>query len=115
MDVSNNLCTNRGKPSVMLAIESGKIGPTNTADIFNANAARINFSKQGVVHLKGYLNTDIATSNKWLVDGASVRIVLEPARNNCVINAVNNAVCWKNEILSVKLHAKKFHHPRVVI
>ena len=68
-----------------------------------------------MVHLKGYLNTDIATSNKWLVDGASVRIVLEPARNNCVINAVNNAVTWKNEIMSVKLHAKRIQPSKGVI
>ena len=107
MNLPDALCANRGRLSGIFPIESPKIGRVNTNDILDRCVNRAAFTKQDVIHLKGYLNTDIATSNKWLVDGTTVRVVLEPARSNCVINAVNNIVGWQTEIQSIKLHAKR--------
>ena len=56
---------------------------TNHADI----AIRKTFSKQEPIHIRGPLHLDIATCDKFLLDGLNLKIVLEPSSPNYIINA----------------------------
>ena len=107
MDIPNQLATNRGRAVGIFPIESTKIARVQAQGVFDNNATRTAYTKQNIIHLKGYLNTDISSSNKWLVDGTSLRVILEPARANCLINALNNDIAWRVDITSIKLHADR--------
>ena len=104
MDIENSLASNRGLVQGLFPINSTQIGPTITNAVLQQNAGRIAFSKQNMIHMKGFLNLDIATANKWLLDQCNLRIVLEPARDSYCINAVDNATAYKKSISSIKLH-----------
>ena len=113
MDIPNELATNRGLGVGLFPIESAHIARVHTQGIAYRIATRTAFTKQNIIHLKGYLNTDIASSNKWLVDGTSLRVVLEPARANCLLNAINNDIPWQVDISSIKLHADRIRPSKV--
>ena len=104
-EISNALASNRGRASGVFALEKGGVGGVITDDIQAANAARKVFSKKEQVYVKGYLNIDIASSNKWLVDGTTLRIVLDQSKANQIINSDSNDTSWKYEIRAVRLLA----------
>merc|ERR1712240_2827 len=104
-EISNALAINRGRASGVFALEKEGVGPVITAGIQAANAARKAFSKKDLVYVKGYLNLDVASSNKWLVDGSTVRIVLDQSKANQLINSNSDETSWRYEIKSVRLLA----------
>ena len=111
-EISNALASNRGRASGVFALEKGGVGGVITDDIQAANAARKVFSKKDQVYVKGYLNIDIASSNKWLVDGTTVRIVLDQSKANQIINSDSNDTSWKYEIRAVRLLANRIKPAR---
>ena len=111
-EISNALALNRGRASGVFAIEKEGVGPVITEGIQAANAARKAFSKKDLVYVKGYLNIDVASSNKWLVDGSTVRIVLDQSKANQLINSDSNDTSWKYEIKAVRLLANRIKPAR---
>ena len=102
-EISNELALNRGRASGVWPLEKNGVGATTTEEIQAYNVNRKAFSKKDQVYLKGYLNIDIASSNKWLVDGTTVRIVLDQSKAEQIINAIDNNTNWNYEIKSVRL------------
>ena len=111
-EISNALASNRGRASGIFALEKGGVGSVITDGIQAANADRKLFSKKDQVYLKGYLNIDIASSNKWLVDGTTLRIVLDQSKANQIINSDSNDSSWKYEIRAVRLLANRIKPAR---
>ena len=102
-EISNELASNRGRASGVWPLEKRGVGALTTEAIQGFNMDRKLFSKKGQVYLKGYLNIDIASSNKWLVDGTTVRIVLDQSKASQIINSIDNNTNWNYEIKSVRL------------
>ena len=111
-EISNELALNRGRSSGVWPLEKRGVGALTTEAIQGYNMNRKLFSKKDQVYLKGYLNIDIASSNKWLVDGTTVRIVLDQSKANQIINSVDNNTNWKYEIKAVRLLANRIKPAR---
>ena len=111
-EIGNELALNRGRASGVWPLEKEGVGAATTADIADYNAKRKAFSKKDRVYLKGYLNIDIASSNKWLVDGTTVRIILDQSKAEQIINAENNNTAWNYEIRAVRLLVNRIQPTR---
>ena len=111
-DISNQLALNRGRASGVWPLEKLGVSGTITAAIADYNVTRKTFSKKDLVYVKGYLNIDIASSNKWLVDGTTVRIILDQAKADQIINAVDNLTHWNYEIRSIRLLVNRIRPTR---
>ena len=59
--------------------------------------------------MKGYLNLDISSVNKWLLEMYTVRIILEASRGAYCINATDDVYSWKKNITSLRLHVNRIH------
>ena len=106
-DTDNSIIEQRGKTHGTFTTTPAQKAATIADAQIVANVERKTFSKQNVIHLKGYLNLDICSSNKWLLDQCNVRIVLESARNSYLINAVNNDTAFRKNIQSIRLHCNR--------
>ena len=104
MDTPESTIVNRGEAQGLFPLKTTSVGPTITDNQMVGNRDRIAYSKKGVICLKGYLNLDICTANKWLLDLCTLRVVLESARDSYIINAINADVQFKKNIQSVRLH-----------
>ena len=112
MEIDNDLAWNRGRASGVWPLQKAGIGPENTADMVNHNEKRKTFSKKEMVYLKGYLNIDIASSNKWLLDGTNLRIILDQSKPEQIINALVNHEAWDYEILGIRLLVNRIRPTR---
>ena len=104
LDTPASIISNRGEPHGLFPINQSNVANEIDAPLFVANEKRIAFSKKGIIHLKGFISLDICTANKCLLDMCTLRIVLESARNSYCINAIDDAVAFKKNIQSVRLH-----------
>ena len=111
-EIPNALASNRGRCSGVFGLYKEGVGAETTNAIADFNAERKTFSKKDLVFLKGYLNIDVASSNKWLVDGTTVRIVLDQAKAEQIINATVNLVDWRYEITSIRLLVNRIQPTR---
>ena len=104
MEVPLSLSNNRGLPSGMFPTSDEKqVAATIIADTCQANVQRKVFTKQEVILLKGFINCDIASCNKFMIDGVNLRLIMEPAKPAQIINAKDNVEAFTYEILSVRL------------
>ena len=104
MEVPISLSDNRGLPSGMFSTSDAKqAAATIVQETCENNELRKTFTKQEIILLKGFLNCDIASSNKFMIDGVNLRILLEAAKPSQIINAKDNAVAFLYEILSARL------------
>ena len=105
----NNESVNKiGKPRGLFALDHTKMrSPINQATA-QANDERMTWSKNGDdVVMRGYLDLDICSLNKFLLDLTNIKISLEPASNPFVINSDANGVAFKKRINSIKLYVNK--------
>ena len=103
----NNIARNRGESRGLFPIISTQIGTPISAGICQANNTRQNFSKKDLIHLRGYLDLDITNLNMWLVDLCSMRITLEQAADNVIINRPAGGLDYVTKIESIKLHINR--------
>ena len=100
----NKIARNRGESRGLFPIISTQIGTPVTVAICQANNTRQTFSKKELIHLRGYLDLDITNLNMWLVDLCSMRITLEPAGDNVIINRPAGGDNYVTKIDSIKMH-----------
>ena len=112
MEINNVMATNRGLPIGLFPTTSTSVGNPITQAICEAHAKRKTYSKQEVITLKGFINCDIASCNKWLIDGCSLRLVLDPAKATQIINSENTNEAWSYEILGVRLLVNRIRPTR---
>ena len=91
MDISNIVASNRGKPSGVFPTTSDRVANPISQALCQASAKRKTYSKQEVITLKGFINCDIASCNKWLIDGCNVGLVLDPAKAIQIINSLSSS------------------------
>ena len=84
----NETVVNRGYAQGAFEIKTDTLKEAMNNAHMARMAERISFSKQGIIHLKGPLDLEITSIDKWLVDGCDTRIILEFAKNEYVINAI---------------------------
>ena len=104
LNISNELAKNRGQSRGLFPLAPANIASPITDDVCNANADRKNFSKNGVVTLKGHLELDISSCSMWLLDLCTYKLSLETASDKVVINASGADVAYQTKINSIKLH-----------
>ena len=108
LESSNDCSKKLGKPRGMfeLAAESNR-SPINdaTADL---NDERQKWSKsENDVIMRGYLDLDICSLNKWLLDLTTFTLSLESGPNPFIINCDKNDTSYKKHINYIKLHVNK--------
>ena len=100
----------RGLAQGAFPIKSGTMSEVLNADHMGRMVERKTFSKQATVHLKGPLNLDLSTGNKFLIDGVNIRIILEPQSSEFFINAKQpgaGAVAYRYKINYARLYVQK--------
>ena len=77
----NTLIEERGIVQGIFPVKSNTLIDNITADHCAKDSiqARIDFARPGNVHVKGPLQLDLSSCEKYLVDGVTLKLVLEPA------------------------------------
>ena len=110
LSTPQQLITERGYPMGLFLIDDktllNKIGP-DPAPLGNLIADRINFSKQESIHLRGPIHLDIGTCDRFLADDVKIKIVLQPAHAQFLLNQFGDAKDIDYELESVKIGCTK--------
>ena len=108
IDTPNEITKNRGFCQGAFPIEKETLIREMTDPHMGRMRDRINFSKQETIHLKGPLNLDVSSLNKWLLDGCTTRVVLQPAKSAYVIKSVQPvATNYKYQITMARLYVDR--------
>ena len=104
INTSPSIITNRAEARGLFNFTKDRLGSPISNAVCTANANRKIFSKKENIHLKGFLDLDICSVNKWLVDLCTLRLVLGVASDKLVINAIGDNINYTYKIKSIKLH-----------
>ena len=108
LEANNESSIKVGKPRGLFKIEPSRYRSPINIDTCNANADRMTWSKnRDHVIMRGYLDLDVCSLNKWILDLVPVKITLESAPNPFLINSDDNATAFKKQIKSIKLYVDK--------
>ena len=108
LEASNECSKKIGRPRGLFELSPIRNrSPINQATALE-NQDRIDWSKSNNnVVMRGYLDLDICSLNKWLLDLATIKISLECGSNPFIINSDTNNTLYKKQINSIKLYVDK--------
>ena len=108
LDGTEHIINNKGRASGTFPLNLNTVSETLSDGYFlrAATASKMTLSKQNPLHLIGHLNLAIASSNNWLLDRVSMKIVLGLAKPVFCLN-VDNA--GAPEGFKYKIHLAKLH------
>ena len=99
LESNNEAIYKIGKPRGLFEVTRDKVASPINQMVADANHARMNWSKShDEVVMIGYLNLDICSLNKWLLDLTNMKISLETGFNQFVINSIPNSALYKKTI-----------------
>ena len=111
LDGTEHVISNKGRTTGAFPLTTNTVSNTLDAAYFQraATVTKMALSKQNPLHLIGYLNLAIGSSNNWLLDRISMKVVLGLAKPAFCLNTDNAGEVegFKYKIKSAKLHVMK--------
>ena len=105
LDTEESMVKNKGVPLGAFTNSSTTLGDQMTDAYMGRVEDRKRFSKQEVIHLKGPLDLEISSVNQWLIDRCNVKIGLELASKQFVINTTAG-LSFNYKLSFARLHVK---------
>lgn len=107
LSTPQQLVSERGYPQGLFPINDVTVINNLGAAVHAKLNDRIEFSKQGTIHIRGALHLDISTCDRFLTDEVKIKVVLQPGHPQFLINQFGDAKDIDYQIESIKLGVTK--------